>query len=88
MDKQIALVTGASRGIGKAILHALGEDEFAKAVGKFQAVQLNMFYTNRLFMPTYNGPQCGNPDMVEQLALKTAEITGAKVAERGSDEDD
>jgi 3-oxoacyl-[acyl-carrier protein] reductase len=28
MDKQIALVTGASRGIGKAILHALGADEF------------------------------------------------------------
>ena len=28
MDKQVALVTGASRGIGKAILHALGEEGF------------------------------------------------------------
>ena len=26
MDKQVALVTGASRGIGKAILHTLGAE--------------------------------------------------------------
>ena len=32
MDKQVALVTGASRGIGKAILHALGSEGFI-AVG-------------------------------------------------------
>ncbi|MEM7400930.1 MAG: 3-oxoacyl-ACP reductase FabG [Pseudomonadota bacterium] len=28
MDKQVALITGASRGIGKAILHALGDEAY------------------------------------------------------------
>ncbi|MGH1537254.1 MAG: 3-oxoacyl-ACP reductase FabG [Gammaproteobacteria bacterium] len=51
MDKQIALVTGASRGIGKAILHALASEGFtvvgtATSQAGAEAIQAGLDATN------------------------------------------
>ena len=54
MDKQVALVTGASRGIGKGILHALGADGHT-VIGTATSVNGSNIIQEELNMTGYKG---------------------------------
>jgi len=69
MDEQVALVTGASRGIGKGILHALGADGYT-VVGTATSKNGSNIIQEELNMTGYKG--CAlELDVTQDDSIKT-----------------
>ena len=80
MDKQVALVTGASRGIGKAILHALGAEGYT-VVGTATTKNGVNIIQEELNITGYNGKALVL-DVTQEESIKT--LLGDMKAEFGA----